>query len=164
MKGELQVSEKERELMMDKTFRDIATIVAEKCVDPQTNRPLTVGLVERAMKDIHYSVNATKNAKQQALDVIKLLQQSGKIPIARAKMRLKLTMTKTESEKLATQWKDIIAQIEKQETTENKFIMVFIFFFFFFFCFSFWSTKKKKKKNGRFVKFNRKTSEKLMIS
>lgn len=124
MKGELQVSEKEREVLQDKTYRDIATIVAEKCVDPQTNRPLTVGLVERAMKDIHYSVNSTKNTKQQALDVIKLLQSSGKIPIERAKMRLKLTMNKADSEKLASHWKDLIAVIEKQETVEDKFVMV----------------------------------------
>lgn len=46
-------------------FRDIANIVAEKCVDPETRRPLTVGLVERAMRDIHYSVKPARSAKQQ---------------------------------------------------------------------------------------------------
>lgn len=46
-------------------FRDIATIVTEKCVNPETNRPYTVNLIERAMKDIHYSVKASKNTKQQ---------------------------------------------------------------------------------------------------
>ena len=46
-------------------FRDIATIVAEKCVNPETKRPYTVSLIERAMKDIHYSVKANKSTKQQ---------------------------------------------------------------------------------------------------
>ena len=64
-KGEIQVNEKERQVLNEKLFRDIATVVAEKCVDPETKRPLTVSLVERAMKDIHYSVNEKKNAKVQ---------------------------------------------------------------------------------------------------
>lgn len=46
-------------------FRDIATIVADKCVNPDTKRPYTVGIIERAMKDIHYSVITTRSTKQQ---------------------------------------------------------------------------------------------------
>lgn len=46
-------------------FRDIATIVADKCVNPETKRPYTVILIERAMKDIHYSVKPHKSTKQQ---------------------------------------------------------------------------------------------------
>lgn len=46
-------------------FRDIATIVADKCVNPETKRPYTVILIERAMKDIHYSVKPNKSTKQQ---------------------------------------------------------------------------------------------------
>ena len=56
--------------MNEKLFRDIATIVAEKCVDPETKRPLTVSLVERAMKDIHFSVSEKKNAKVQVFIII----------------------------------------------------------------------------------------------
>ena len=64
-KGELQVSEKERSQQLESMFRDIATIVADKCVNPDTKRPYTVGLIERAMKDIHYSVIPTRTTKQQ---------------------------------------------------------------------------------------------------
>lgn len=64
-KGELQVSDKERQTQLETMFRDIATIVAEKCVNPETKRPYTVSLIERAMKDIHYSVKASKSTKQQ---------------------------------------------------------------------------------------------------
>jgi ribosome maturation protein Sdo1 len=59
------VSEKERQVMNEKVFRDIATIVAEKCVNPETKRPLTVTVVERAMRDLHFSVNEKRNTKQQ---------------------------------------------------------------------------------------------------
>jgi len=49
-KGEIQVSSKERQQKTDEVYRDIATIITEKCVNPETNRPLTITMVERAMK------------------------------------------------------------------------------------------------------------------
>lgn len=63
-KGELQVSEKERQYQAGNLFNEIAAIVAQKCVDPITNRPFTVGIIERAMKEtIHFAVVPGKNAK-----------------------------------------------------------------------------------------------------
>lgn len=41
-------------------------------------------------EDIHYSVKPSKGSKQQALEVIRLLQQS--MPIERARMRLKIQL------------------------------------------------------------------------
>lgn len=64
-KGELQVSEKERNQQLESSFREIATVVADKCVNPETKRPYPVGVIERAMKDIHYSVIPTRSTKQQ---------------------------------------------------------------------------------------------------
>ena len=64
-KGELQVSEKERQAQLESMFRDIATIVANMCVNPDSKRPYTVGVIERAMRDIHYSVKPTRGTKQQ---------------------------------------------------------------------------------------------------
>lgn len=68
-KGELQVSEKERSTQLESMFRDIATIVADKCVNPESKRPYPVGIIERAMKDIHYSVIPTRTTKQQVSTV-----------------------------------------------------------------------------------------------
>ena len=48
-------------------FRDIATTVADKCVNPETKRPYTVTMIEKAMKDIHFSVKPTKGTKPQVL-------------------------------------------------------------------------------------------------
>ena len=63
----MQVSEKERHQQLESTFREIATMVADKCVNPETKRPYPVGVIERAMKDIHYSVIPTRSTKQQVL-------------------------------------------------------------------------------------------------
>ena len=91
----MQVSDRERQSQLDSTFRDIATIVADKCVNPDNKRPYPVGVVERTMKDIHYSVKPGKNSKQQALEVIRLLQQN--MPIERARMRLKIKLPSKEA-------------------------------------------------------------------
>ncbi len=50
-------------------FKDVATIIAEKCVNPGTQRPYTVSMIERALRDAHFSVDPKRGAKQQALHV-----------------------------------------------------------------------------------------------
>lgn len=89
-KGELQVGEKEREAVLSNLTRDIATIVSEKCINPTTKRPWPVSTIEKLMSEIHFSVSS-KNAKSQALDLIKTLQEKQIIPIARAQMRIKIS-------------------------------------------------------------------------
>lgn len=117
-KGELQVGDKERKQMLDTTFRDIAAIVAEKCINPHTDRPLTVSMVEKAMRDdLHYSVVPRKNAKQQALDVIRLLKEKG-FPIERAPMYLRvLTADPTVAAALAGELKELASKVAVAEGT-----------------------------------------------
>ena len=70
-KGELQVSEQERNALLDSTFRDIASIVVDKTLHPQTSRPYTISMIQNAMKQIHFSVNTSKSAKSQGnIDII----------------------------------------------------------------------------------------------
>ncbi|KAL0173396.1 hypothetical protein M9458_029364, partial [Cirrhinus mrigala] len=105
-------------------FRDIATIVAEKCVNPETKRPYTVSLIERAMKDIHYSVKANKSTKQQDLtltgevsvinaNVIKQLKES--IQIQRAHMRLRFVLPAKDGKRLKEKLKPLINTVENEE-------------------------------------------------
>lgn len=112
-KGELQVSDKERQSQLEQMFRDIATIVAEKCVNPETKRPYTVSLIERAMKDIHYSVKANKSTKQQALEVIKQLKES--IQIQRAHMRLRFVLPAKDGKRLKEKFKTLIKVVESED-------------------------------------------------
>lgn len=64
-KGDLQIGEKEREHDLTSLRREIATLVAEKCVDPATQTPHSVGIIEKAMNEAGFSVRANKNAKSQ---------------------------------------------------------------------------------------------------
>ncbi len=88
-KGEMQVSEQERVALHETVFRDIASIVAEKTVNPNNNLPYTVRgsfvlflsiavslilclfralqitMIQNAMRQIQFSVNLSKSSKSQ---------------------------------------------------------------------------------------------------
>jgi hypothetical protein len=61
-----------------------------RCVNPDTHKPYTVTMVERALHDIHFAVVPTKPAKQQALKAIAQLRKH--YAIERARMRVRLTV------------------------------------------------------------------------
>ncbi|XP_076646298.1 SBDS ribosome maturation factor [Halictus rubicundus] len=112
-KGELQVSDKERHSALDSMFKDIATTVADKCVNPETKRPYTVTMIEKAMKDVHFSVKPNRNAKQQALDVIPQLKAT--MPLERAQMRIRVAVTSKEARKI----RDKIIKLAPKLENEN---------------------------------------------
>lgn len=113
-KGELQVSDKERHLALESMFKDIATTVASKCINPETKRPYPVTMIENAMRDeIHFSVKPNRNAKQQALDVISQLKEV--MPLERAQMRLRIVIPEKEARKLKDK---VIKFMTKMETEE----------------------------------------------
>ncbi|EEC07186.1 ribosome maturation protein SBDS [Ixodes scapularis] len=89
-KGELQVSEKERHSQLESSFRDIATLVADKCVNPDTKRPYPMSIIEKSMREMHFSVKPNKSAKQQSLEVIRQLKEV--MPIERSQMKLRVVV------------------------------------------------------------------------
>ncbi|KAF6024429.1 SBDS [Bugula neritina] len=121
-KGELQVTEKERGANNEALYRDIATIVADKCVNPVTNRPYTVTLIEKAMRDAHYSLKPSKPAKQQALDVIRKLKELGQIQIERAQMKLRITIPETckTVKKIKESIKPMASKVERDDPFEME--------------------------------------------
>ncbi|KAJ2706700.1 hypothetical protein H4R19_004980 [Coemansia spiralis] len=117
--GEQQVSDKERHHQLDNMFRDIATVVVEMCINPSTQQPYTVTMIEKAMADIHYSVNPNRSAKQQALDVIRQLQEQGTFPIARAQMRIRIVLPAKDGKRLRAAILETVASVEDEERGEE---------------------------------------------
>ncbi len=56
-------------MQYDALFKDVASVLVEKCVNPETNRPYTNTMLERALRDAHFAVDPKRSAKQQALEV-----------------------------------------------------------------------------------------------
>uniref|UniRef100_A0A8C4R841 Ribosome maturation protein SBDS n=1 Tax=Eptatretus burgeri TaxID=7764 RepID=A0A8C4R841_EPTBU len=111
-KGELQVSEKERAVQLEQVFKDVARIVADMCVNPANKRPYPPGVLERAMKDIHFSVKPGRNTKQQALEVIRQLKET--MPIERALMRLKVQVGAADAQRLRPRIAPFIKVVESE--------------------------------------------------
>ena len=54
---------------LETLFRDVASVLSEKCINPESSRPYTISMLERALKDAHFSVDPKRPAKAQALEV-----------------------------------------------------------------------------------------------
>ncbi len=89
-KGQIQVSDMERSATLENTAREVANMVATKCVHPISNRPYTTNQIRDAMKKSEFSVQPTsaRSVKQQFLDCVRLIQDKGVLEIQRAKMEL----------------------------------------------------------------------------
>lgn len=119
-KGELQVGSEERGAQLQMVTREVANIVADKCVNPRTRTPYPVGMIEQALSEIHFSPNLTKGAKQQALEVIRILEKQDRFPIARAQMRLQLELPRTEGRRFDEQVRPLLASVEQEGGDEER--------------------------------------------
>jgi len=111
-KGELQVSEKERTNQSDAQHKEIATIVADMCVNPETKFPYPVTIIEKALSDLHFAMKPNRSSKQQALEVIPKLREI--MPIQRAQMRVRVTVKKHSVRMLKERLLKLIESVEEE--------------------------------------------------
>ena len=86
--GEVQISGQEWDKESQARSKEIAGIVAEKCLNPSTRLPYPPSLIERAMSDVGFAVVPNKTAKAQALELISILVKRKEFPIVRARMKV----------------------------------------------------------------------------
>lgn len=120
------MNQKEREAAQETMFTSIATIVSEKCVNPTTNRPYPVSMIEKTMHDtLHYSILPKKSAKQQALDVIRLIQSKTDFPIALAQMKVRVLLPMKEGKKILEKLKSLVNKIEEEDFSDEYEMVLF---------------------------------------
>jgi len=118
--GELQVSDREREVHLEGLFRDIVQIVVERCVHPQTGRQHTALTVDNALKTAGFSVQPDHAAKKQALKAIECLCTEMPDSFVRAKMRLRISCPTKLCSEIEKHLKDVVnAHIEEQQSAEG---------------------------------------------
>ncbi|KIK04305.1 hypothetical protein K443DRAFT_93487 [Laccaria amethystina LaAM-08-1] len=117
-KGEVQVGEKERDHDLTSLRKEIATLVGEKCVDPSTQCPYPVGMIEKAMAEAGFSVKQNKTAKSQVSECIKQLQTHSSLPIQRARMRIKVSMPTEDGDRLREQVTACAEKVEIDNVTQ----------------------------------------------
>ncbi|EXB99572.1 Ribosome maturation protein SBDS [Morus notabilis] len=121
-KGELQIAGKERESQLSSQFRDIATIVMQKTYNPETQRPYTINMIERLMREIHFAVDPISGSKKQALEVIHELQKH--FPIKRSPMRLRLSVPEQSSSSLMEKLNAWSAKIASKDQSGSQLYII----------------------------------------
>lgn len=125
-KGELQITDKERQSHNEQVCKDIATTLANTCINPELKRPYPVTMIEKAMKEVHFSVKPNQSTKQQAVQVIKLIQEKNIMPIERAKMKLKVNFSGSSAKSMREKLLQVESiEIEKEESSDNEITLVF---------------------------------------
>ena len=109
----MQESEKERKVDQDNMFKEVATLVIEKCLNSETRRPLTYGYVERIMKEIQFPIKPEGSTKKQGLQLIKALEKSD-YPVERAPMQIQIRVVNDEA--AISSVKEAVKSVEKQTT------------------------------------------------
>ncbi|XP_014492101.1 ribosome maturation protein SBDS [Vigna radiata var. radiata] len=122
-KGELQVAGKERESLLSSQFRDIATIVMHKTYNTETQRPYTISMIERLMREIHFAVDPHSTSKKQALELIQELQKH--FPIKRCPLRIRATAPQDQLPNLLEKLKEWNATVISKEGSSAQLSVVF---------------------------------------
>ncbi|CCF60186.1 hypothetical protein KAFR_0J01190 [Kazachstania africana CBS 2517] len=96
-KGEIQLSEKERQLMLNKINNEMLTIISAKCINPVSKKRYPPTMIHKALQELKFNPVIGKPAKLQALEAIKILIAKQIIPIVRARMKVKVLVTSQEN-------------------------------------------------------------------
>ncbi|CUS22235.1 LAQU0S05e00738g1_1 [Lachancea quebecensis] len=115
-RGEIQLSEKERQLMLNKINNEMLTIVSAKCINPKSKKRYPPTMIHKALVELKFNVVLNKPAKLQALEAIKILVANQIIPIARARMRIKVDLQKSGNDDLIEKLLPLIKSPELTET------------------------------------------------
>lgn len=116
-KGQLQVSDLERQSQLENTLAQIATWVANHCVHPDSERPYTVSQIKHALGK-QYQVQPHKPIKKQYLDCVKFLKKV--IPIERAKMELALAYLSDREDVVHKELHDLKVTITDKKRISNE--------------------------------------------
>jgi ribosome maturation protein SDO1 len=73
-KGTLQLTTEQRKKMVEQKRKKIIAFISRQCVDPKTNLPHPPLRIERALEQIHYSIDPSKEVEKQAKEIIHLLR------------------------------------------------------------------------------------------
>ncbi|KAE9556738.1 hypothetical protein FO519_000144 [Halicephalobus sp. NKZ332] len=117
-KGDLQVSDKERQVHTETNFKELANMIADMCVNPDTKRPYSTTVIEKTLKDVHFTMKSNRSA----LEAIPKLREH--IKIDRAKMRLRIAIPSKEAKSLHDRIKNLFESVEVENWEEGAFDIV----------------------------------------
>lgn len=123
--GQIQISENEREYMLEKRYTDICHMLTQMTINPENNLPLSTKIIESELKKSGFSVSLNKSTKEQALKAFEILKRRIPNQIERLKMIIKLSTAANNKEKLLNQILEFDISIISTDEDNEKFSVVF---------------------------------------
>ena len=117
----MQVSEKEREALLQNIRKELVNIVSSKVVHPDTNRLFPPTIIEEAILSLGFDVKMNDSAKKQANYLIKEL--ASKYIVKKADMEIKVSIREewiSEGEKAGIEIQPTIANKEGHEDDDDE--------------------------------------------
>lgn len=141
----MQVSDKERESLLQNTKKELVEILAQRLVHPDTNRLFPNKSIEEAISILGLDVKINVGAKQQASFVIREL--SGKYYVKKADMEIKVSLRE---EWIENDGNDQIAGLEDLKIMAEKKPIVD-------------DLDEEEEEDGEIIEKEKKTSQKLTV-
>lgn len=113
-KGEIQLNEKERSANLAQKQNEFLNIISTKCINPRSKKRYPPSMLQKALAQLKFHLNPNKPTKTQALEAIKLLISKQVIPIARAQMKVKITVLARVEESYREHLVPILDRIESE--------------------------------------------------
>lgn len=95
-KGEINLTNLEREHKLKNTNNEILQIVSNKTINPKNKKRYPPSIIYKALTILNFKVNLSQPVKIQSLNAIKLLIEKQIIPIKRCKMMIKTLISNRE--------------------------------------------------------------------
>ena len=124
-KGELQVSEMERDDAHDRLKKGVASIICEKCFDTSNMSEFSQQVILKAFTDLKLNIKPNQPAKKQALKIMVDLEKA--LPIERMKIRMKFTVGQDQLEQAKNMIKEVIdaKEYELEQQTEKEMLITY---------------------------------------
>jgi ribosome maturation protein SDO1 len=115
-KGEIQLSEKERQAKTEQIQAEVLQIISTKCINPKTKKRYPPTMIQKVLSELKVNIVSTKPSKTQALEAIRLLVSKQIIPIVRAKMKVKVVFESKDAKKVSDKVKPLLGAIESEDS------------------------------------------------
>lgn len=126
-KGEIQLSEKERAQQNEKLHKEILNIISAKCINPKSKKRYPPTMIDKALKELKFNFVNARSAKSKSLEAIKLLVEKQIIPIARAKLRVKVILNTETFNKVKSEVEnEFISFLENSEIVDDNTQILFL--------------------------------------
>lgn len=123
-KGEIQLNEKERSANLQQKQKEFLNLISTKCINPRSKKRYPPSMIMKALSQLKYHLNPAKATKLQALEAIKLLISAQVIPIARAQMKVKVTVLARVKAAFEEHVKPMLHKIESESDSAKLFEVV----------------------------------------